>query len=67
MNYALLFLDRAIQGHGSMCVCSALCVCCLGRTMNAASQLVSAFRRDYDSPGTVLCVEAKLKERFAQI
>lgn len=71
MNYVLLFLDRAIQGHGSVCVCMCVCVlhsvCCSGHTVNAASQLVSALRRDYDSPGTVLCMEAKLKGRFAQI
>lgn len=54
-----------------VCVCVYICVlqsvCCSGHTANAASRLVSVFRRDYDSPGTVLCIEAKLKGRFVQI
>lgn len=50
-----------------VCVCVLQSVCCSGHTANAASRLVSAFCHDYDSPGTVLCVEAKLKGRFAQI
>lgn len=47
---------------------TAVCVCvCVCDTLNVASRLVIAFRCDYDSPGTVLCVEAKLKGRFTQI
>lgn len=45
------------------CACVCVCLC----SANAASRFVIAFRRDYYSPGIVLCMEAKLKEQFAQI
>lgn len=66
MNYALLFLDGAIQGHSGVCVWVLQSVCCLGHTVNADSRPVNAFHRDYDSWGTVLCGEVKLKGRFAK-